>query len=179
MKEEKQFGELFGFRHNEIANIVGVSQGLWSMYAIGRRSLPTRAYLRLAKMIIFEEQQKNNPPAVRQLQPEERKHWEDKLNLNQISQHNIIKKLREHQEKYEPAQKGLELLAFMTDELQIPDFVADEMEKRSKDKFFPVIQARLEGVIERNSLHLQEQYEVKLQVLQYEEKCLKEKLSVL
>ncbi|MEO6173787.1 MAG: hypothetical protein ABIP27_01435 [Flavobacterium circumlabens] len=178
MKEEKQFGELFGFRHNEVATIVGVTEGLWSMYAIGRRLLPTRAYLRLAKMIVFEEQQKNNPPAIRQLEPEQRKDWEDKLKLNQINQHNTMKKLREHQEKYEPARKGLELLAFMTDELQIPDFVADEMEKRSKDKFFPVIQARLEGVIERNSLHLQEQYEVKLQVLQFEEKCLKEKLSV-
>jgi transcriptional regulator with XRE-family HTH domain len=173
MKREKKTGDLLGFQQEEIATLLGIKPGLWSMYVLGKRLLPSAAQLRLVKMEVFVEQQKikreNNPSPIQQPELNERKYWEDQLNLNQINQYRITAKLKKCQEKYECARNGFELT----------DFLEDEVEKEIKDKVLPHLKDRTQDVMQKNSPHQQEQYEFKLQLLQYDEKQLKKKLSAL
>ena len=172
MAKDKKIGELLGIKQDDIAMLLEVTRSKWSMYALGKRDLPVAAKLKLAEMLAFVQQldiQGNHHIApIKKQESKTKKFLEEQLIINKHKQNITEDKLNSYKEKYEAA-----IIA-----LQLTDFLAGKSREASKhnDMLLQLIKSNAATAIEKNGLDLQEQYILKLQVLQYEESLLKEKL---
>lgn len=172
MVKDKKIGELLGIKQEYIAMLLQVTRSKWSMYALGKRDLPVAAKLKLAEMLTFVNQLDTDgndriAPTNKQ-KVKTKKFLEEQQIINKHKQNVVGSKLNSYKEKYEAAIIALQLI----------DFLASKSQEEAKhnDMLLQLIKSNAETAIERNGLDIQEQYALKLQVLQYEESLLKEKL---
>ncbi|MEO6177051.1 MAG: hypothetical protein ABIP27_17995 [Flavobacterium circumlabens] len=171
MKKEKNVGALLGIPQEEMAILLQVTRAQWSMFLSGKRSLPTAAVLKLTEMLtIVKEAEAEEPDAVALKEEEARinKYLEEEIIFNQHKQHVAADELEKCKKKYRSAQNAVTI----TDALIAKGQYNDTLEK----ELLSSLKINAQNVLKKNSLLVQEQYALKLLVLQQEEVVLKQRL---
>ena len=172
MEKDKKIGALLGLTQEHIAMLLQITRSQWSLYVIGKRSLPIAAKLKLAEMLTFTSQLScegvERIDVIKNQQSKIRKFIEEQLIINKHKQYATEAKLNSYKKKYEEG-----ITAF-----QLADFLAGKKQETAayQKPLLDVIKSDAIKTIEKNGLELQEQYSLKLQVLQHEELLLKERL---
>lgn len=167
--------ELLGVSQEEMAALLKINRAQWSMFESGKRDLPAEAKIQFAEMIAYVQSAQNKTakrkPAP--VQPNERTAQKMKLSLltNLTRQGKTAREIERLQKKQALAESALHLEGYCENSKQEqPKFVADkinEILKRAKED------AQIGESFEMVEL------QVKLNVLQYEEKLLKAALEKL
>ncbi|MWB96067.1 hypothetical protein GON26_17005 [Flavobacterium sp. GA093] len=172
MKKDKRIGELLGIKQDVMALLLKVTRSQWAMYVTGKRSLPTAANLKITEMLTFTSQlnkEGSEPIALVKTQESKmRKYIEDQLINNKYRQSITEAKLNSCKKNFEEG-----IIAF-----QLAGFLATKETEKVQNSIVNVIKNDAVNAIEKNSLQLQEQYTIKLRMLQQEELLLKERLSL-
>ncbi|MCD0467239.1 hypothetical protein [Flavobacterium sp. ENC] len=172
MKKDKNIGALLGIQQEEMAMLLRVTRSQWAMYVSGQRGLPTEAQLKLAEMFAFiaqlDKKEKVELPSAKHQGSKKNNFWEGKLIDNQLNQARVAAILKKHKNKYEQAMVAWQLSNFLA---------TKEQETKWEQELLQHIKNMAEGVMQKNVLELQEQYEFKLRLLQHEEVLLKDKVN--
>ncbi|TCN53074.1 hypothetical protein D0809_20985 [Flavobacterium circumlabens] len=174
MKKGNTIGDLLGIQQEEMAMLLVITASQWSMYASGKRNLPEAAQLKLAKMLAFvdklDKEELFRMPPVRQTESEINNFWEERSITNQRKLKLAIARLETCRAKYKKGFIAWHLIDFLE---------TQEEEERPKwqEKHLQNIRDRAEAAMQKNNPELQEQYEFKIRLLQYEEQLLKDKIS--
>lgn len=163
MKKEKNVGRLLGIQQEEMAKLLEVTRGNWSMYVTGRRKLPKAAQIKVNAMVAFAKKL-NTPdqigPYLSRQEQQAQEWFENKRSNNLEMQSIIAAKLKRCKEKFEAA-----FIAF-----HLVDFLADRPNYSAKSKeVLPGIKKKAAAALEKNGLALQEQYTFQLLLLEQEE----------
>lgn len=162
--------ELLGVSQEEMAALLKISRAQWSMFESGKRHLPFEAEKQFGEMAAYvksakEEAAKKKPEPV---EPNEKaiKKLKDSLIKNQHRQLITAKKMNRFRKKQANAETAMHLNKYFENNKEgqpeyIHNYIADII-KRAKEN------AQISESAEMIEL------QVKLQVLQYEEKLLKE-----
>lgn len=175
IKKENNIGELLGIQQEEMAMLLLIRVSLWSMYVLGKRNLPAAAQLKLAKMLAFvdklDKEEIFRMPPVRQTESEINNFWEERSITNQRKLKLAIARLETCRAKYKKGFIAWHLIDFLETQ--------EEEEERPKwqEKHLQNIRERAEAAMQKNNPKLQEQYEFKIRLLQYEELLLKDKIN--
>ncbi|MEO8535568.1 MAG: hypothetical protein ABI441_17560 [Flavobacterium sp.] len=171
-KKNKKIGELLGIQNEEMATLLLITVSQWSMYVLGERSLPIGVELKVAKMIAFvdrlNKEDKIRLIPFKQTIDKKNNFWEEQMIVNQRKQAPMAVNLEKCKAKYKKGYIAWHLI----------DFLEAQEEERPKwqEEHLQHIKDRAEAAMQKNNPELQEQYEFKLQVLQYEELLLRNKL---
>ncbi|UPT71194.1 MAG: helix-turn-helix transcriptional regulator [Flavobacterium sp. JAD_PAG50586_2] len=167
--------ELLGASQEEMAVLLKISRAQWSMFESGKRDLPFEAKKQFAEMLTYvqsakEKAAKKKPESA---QPNERTARKLKLSLltNLNRQRIVSKKISDLQKKISGAEAALHLERYCENSKnEQPQFVAVEINK--------ILKRAKEDVQIGESFEMIE-LQIKLNVLQYEEKLLKAELEKL
>jgi transcriptional regulator with XRE-family HTH domain len=165
--------ELLGVSQGEMAALLKINRAQWSMFESGRRNLPPDARIEYNNLILYvqsakEEAAKKKPKPA---QPNERTARKLKLSLltNLNRQRIASKKTGSLQKKVSGAETALHLEGYCENNKQEqPQLVAHEIRK--------ILQRARKDVQLSQSFEMIE-LQIKLKVLQYEEKLLKAEME--
>jgi transcriptional regulator with XRE-family HTH domain len=114
---------MLGLTQQEMAMLLNVSRGQWSMYESNRRNLPLAASLRLGEIITYmlspEGKAHKNLPDTDKEANEIKKGLEKRLKENNYQQQVITRKIAKAQQKLEQYSKAAKLMYFLNAPAQI------------------------------------------------------------
>ncbi|MRX41745.1 hypothetical protein GJU43_20885 [Flavobacterium sp. LC2016-23] len=171
MKKEENVGALLGIPQEEMAILLQVTRAQWSMFLSGKRSLPTAAVLKLTEMLTIVKEAEAEAPDAAALKENEariKKYLEEEIIINQHKQHVTADQLERCKKRYQSAQNAV----------RIADALIEKGQQTYtwQEELLPLIKSNAQDVLKKNSLLVQEQYNIKLLVLQQEEMVLRERL---
>jgi len=165
MEKDKKIREYLGMKQEDMAMLLQVSRTQWSMYEIGERDLPLAAKNQLASILAFihqtETESTENFPHLELQQAKIKKVYEDQKMVNAHRQMMVARKLELVTKKYEDAMTCLKFIRFL-------ELHEAQLYKKHQE-LLNVLQRRAEEVVNKNGLHVQAKYQLKLHVLQQEE----------
>lgn len=171
MIKEENIGALLGIPQEEMAKLLGVTRVQWALFLTGRRSLPTSALLKLTEMLtIVKEPETKEPDAVviEAEQTQINKYLKDEIIINQHKQRLASDQLEKCKKRYRSAQNAVRIADAL---------IAKGQQTNSwQEELLPLIKSNAQDVLRKNSLLVQEQYTIKLLVLQQEEVVLRQRL---
>ncbi len=171
MEKSTNFRQLLGMKQEDMAMLLQVTVSQWAMYATGKRNLPLVAKLKLVEMLEFSSQKEKKGTSNLEIEKNQHieieKHIAQQQILNTELQLSINKKLSIVSKKYQTALKALNFIEFL--ETKQKNFGLEYQ------NLLTVIKQNTETEIEKNSLLVQTKLEVKLELLQAEEKILNKK----
>ncbi|TCN58913.1 hypothetical protein D0809_11220 [Flavobacterium circumlabens] len=171
MKKEENVGTLLGIPQEEMAILLQVTRGQWSMFLSGKRSLPTAAVLKLTEMLTIVKEAETQEPHAAALKEEEariKKYLEEEIIINQHKQRLAADQLERCKKRYQSAQNAVKIADAL---------IAKKQQTHTwQEELLPLIKSNAQDVLKKNSLLVQEQYTLKLLVLQQEEVVLTERL---
>ena len=171
MGDQKSISALLGFKQEELALILQVSRSQLSLYELGKRSLPLHAMEKLALLVsqlqnpaVENEQNKNTTEVDKKVVQQ--------LILKNAHQQLIIEK------------KITALLKKQNANLVSHKIITNIMEKgkewnKKEKESLKLIATNREKKIKENTSKTVFQLEIKKEVLKFEEKLLKEKLTLI
>lgn len=112
MEKEENIGALLGIPQEEMAILLQVTRGQWSMFLSGRRSLPTAALLKLTEMLTIVKETETEVPDVAALNEEQariNKYLEEEIIINQHKQYIASDQLERCKKKYQSAQNVVKI----------------------------------------------------------------------
>jgi transcriptional regulator with XRE-family HTH domain len=122
---------MLGLTQQEMAMLLNVSRGQWSMYESNRRNLPLAASLRLGEMIVYmlspESKALKNLPDTDKVDNEIKKGLEKRLKENDYQQQVITRKIERAQQKLEQYIKAAELMHFINSPAQIKKAIVPQI----------------------------------------------------
>lgn len=114
MKKTNTISKLLGFTQEDMALLLGVSRGQWSMYESGKRDIPVQAKQLLAEMLKFMQTPaaiiSRKLPHVAHQEAKKKEQLERLLKENEYQQLIIAKKLAALEKKYTAALVVLQLM---------------------------------------------------------------------
>ena len=114
MKKTNTISTLLGFTQEDMAMLLGVSRGQWSMYESGKRDIPLQAKLLLAEMLQFMQTPSatisSKLPHVAHQEAKKKEQLERMLKENEYQQLLVAKKLAALEKKYTAAVSVLQLM---------------------------------------------------------------------
>ena len=165
MEKDKKIREYLGMKQEDMALLLQVTRTQWSMYEIGERDLPLAAKNQLASMLAFihltEMASSESFPHLELQQAKIKKVYENQKLVNAHRQMIVARKLELVTKKYEDAMTGLKFIRFL-------ELHEAQLYKKHQE-LLNVLQRRAEEVVNKNGLHVQAKYQLKLHVLQQEE----------
>ncbi|MRX42016.1 hypothetical protein GJU43_22295 [Flavobacterium sp. LC2016-23] len=171
MKKEENLGALLGIPQEEMALLLEVNRVHWALFLTGRRSLPTAALLKLTEMLtLLKESDTEEPDAavLKEEQEQIKKYIEEEIIMNQRNQRVAADELERCKKRYQSAQNAVKL----TDAL----IAKGQQIGKEQQELLPGIKSAAQNVLKKNSLLVQEQYTIKLLVLQQKETVLRQRL---
>ncbi|MRX41607.1 hypothetical protein GJU43_20175 [Flavobacterium sp. LC2016-23] len=171
MMKEENIGALLGIPQEEMAILLGVTRVQWALFLTGRRSLPKDALLKLTEMLIIVKEAETEAPDAAVLKEEQariNKYIEEEIIFNQHKQRLVSDQLEKCRKKYQSAQNAVRIADALMAKGQHTD--------TSEQELLPLIKSNAQDVLKKNSLLVQEQYTLKLLVLQQEEVVLRQRL---
>lgn len=170
MEKDKKIRELLGLRQEDMALLLRVTRSQWAMYEIGKRDLPLVAQLKLAEILAFIQEPKNDAvDNFVDLESEGVKTKKVFENLKLINKHRQILteyKLKAIEKKYEAGITALRFIHFLE--------TKDQQIVPEQEMVLTVLKVKAEEAIRKNALHLQAKYRFKLKSLLQEEELLNE-----
>jgi transcriptional regulator with XRE-family HTH domain len=174
MKKRETIRTFLGTSQNEMAILLKVSPGQWSMYESGKRKLPAHATLLLAEMLAYMQTPKAKAGIVALSAGQDtktRQKLEGSLLKNEFEQHKTIRKKAEMQKKHEGFLKALQLTQFLHSQAQ--------EQKMEPPQIIKAIQSRASKGLEKNGMPQLVELQAKIELLKLEEKWLKNELAKL
>ena len=174
MKKRTIFKEPVLISQDEMANLLAVTRSQWAMYSTGQRGLSAEGKIKLEHLITSLNQvsffKKEKLTQETEQEEEVRKLLQNLLKDNEFKQLQLQKKLTVMEEKYQTALNTLHL-------------VLNFQEKRAKvnidESILHVLKNKANKMLCLNGLKEQESLKIKLEVFEYEEKLLKQRMQKL
>lgn len=174
MKKRTIFKDPVLISQDQMANLLGINRSQWAMYSIGQRGLSVEGRIKLEQLITTLNQVsffKKEQLAQEKIQEEEwQKLLQNMQKENKFKQLQLQKKLRVMEEKHHTALNTLHLITTIQD-------------KRSKanlnDSILQVLKNKANKMLCANSLKELENLKIKLEVLEFEEKLLEQRIQKL
>lgn len=162
------YRELLGVTQEDLALLLQVSRSQLSLFEIGKRDLPAAAKLKLAEMLSYSQnsfKRKETTIATTIQENEKEKIIKDFLFVNLRKQRAVKKKIASLEKKQQNSIAALHLAEFLnTSESKNPSYIlADGIELKAKNN------------LEKNNLKEIYKLQIKLELLEIEEKHLKSK----
>lgn len=174
MKKKDIFEVPLLLTQDEIACLLGITRSLWAMYTKGERGLAVAGKIKLehliasANQVSFFKKEKLEKETVHE---EERNiRLQSLLRDNQIKQFKTKRKINEMKRKYQAAINTIHF---------IKNCHAYGLRENIDESIFQVIRNKANMILDKNNLGLQEVHKLKMEVLIYEEKLLKNQLKKL
>ncbi len=167
-KSKQSISAFLGLTQLEVAMLLGVSRSRWSLYELGLRGIPLAALEKLHKMLAAMQTYK--PAMEKHVATKKEKEQHDvvlqgQLTENNFQQQRMVLKMAAIEKKEQVNAKRLHLAQRLDKSKFKESFqtgLIDEIETNSTKS------------LEKNSWSQLAQCQIKLQVLQYEEKLLRE-----
>lgn len=171
MEKEENIGALIGIPQEEMAMLLEVKRVQWALFLTGRRSLPPTALLKLSEMLTILKEPDNEAPddeAIKEEQAQITRYLEKEIIINLNKQQLALNQLERCRKKFQSAQNAMKIANAL---------IAREQQTYTWQKeLLPIIKRTAQDVLKKNSVLIQEQYTIKLLVLQQEEVVLRERL---
>jgi transcriptional regulator with XRE-family HTH domain len=171
MNSQETISTLLGLKQEEIAALLQVSRGQWSMYECGKRELPAAASIQLAEMLnhVKSAKAEASKHKAQQEKQETKQKLQALLNENQYQQLFVEKKVAAL-EKKQAASAAL---------VHLVDYLENHTDKKRTHikNLLPDIQTRTKKDIKSDNLTNLIALQIKLKVLQYEGSLLKATLE--
>lgn len=173
MKDSGNFRQLLGMKQEEMAMLLQIPLSQWAMYVTGKRGLPLSVRKKFAAMLGFVNQNKKQQPEIF-VNITNQKHLLEQYIDNRIKENDknqlLIKhKLSNIKNKYENATTAIQFINFLQ--------TITETKTEKFQNLLDVIRQNNATEIEKNSILLQEQLQIKLELLQMEATLLQNKKS--
>jgi transcriptional regulator with XRE-family HTH domain len=160
METKKSIRSLLGITQEEAAQLLGVTRSQFSLYELGKRDLPVAAKLQLVAMWSYIDQQKAMPAAMAALQQEQQTKIEallaKQLVEQQYKEYQLKKKIARVEKRY---QSGIAALMLV-------EHLKNQDQTKMENPLWDSITNTACRTVEKNGLHVQEQYKIKLQGVQ-------------
>jgi len=114
MKKEHPLRTLTGIKQEEIAMLLGISRGRWSMFEIGKRDLPLPAAIMLNDMLSHVQALANQPAVVGKAIRQHPQRIEKLLKENDYRQMLLVRKLAAANRKEETQIRRRQLLDYIS-----------------------------------------------------------------
>lgn len=168
MEKEENIGALVGIPQEEMAMLLEVKRVQWALFLTGKRGLPPTALLKLSEMLtILKEPDNENldDDTIKEEQTQITKYLEDQIITNQYKQELVLNQLEKCRKRYQSAQNAVKIA---------DNLIAKE---EQEEELLQSIKSTAQNVLKKNSVLIQEQYTIKLLVLQQEEVVFRERLA--
>ncbi len=164
MKDAANFKQLLGMKQENMAMLLQIPLSQWAMYVTGKRDLPLAAKQKLVTMLGFIYQNTNNNTDSVPIENNTKKQIEQYINSQRLTnfnlQNTIQQKLSKTEKKYETATTAVNFINFL-------EAITENPSQEFKNLWNSIKQnAAIE--IENNGVLVQEQFKIKLEVLQFE-----------
>lgn len=172
MKRKSVFQLPLLLSQSEIANLLGITRSSWAMYSLGNRGLATKERIKLEQLIAsanqvsFFKKEKLKEEIIQEDLKNSKLH--QMLKDNVLKQLKFQKKLVEMQEKHHTAINTLHFLK---------NCKAYTVREKIDTSFYQMVKNKANTILDKNNLALQEDYKIKIEVLQFEEELLKKRLE--
>ena len=171
MEKNSTIQELLGISQENMAMILQITRTQWSMYVLGKRSLPVAATLKLAEILNFV----TKPEIISQksvnvsVLDESKKEmfFETQKNINKHQQIITKNKLNAIQKKNNTAFSTLKIISFLE----------TKESTQENQNVYNSIKQNAETNIKKNNLLVQTKLQIKLELLQHEEKIIFQKMN--
>ena len=173
MQNQMTLKETLGINQEQMSMILKITRTQWSMYVIGKRSLPLHATVKLAEILEFinqpdsnfQEQLQNNS-----INASKRQKFLEKQKTDNLYKQIILEnKLKATQKKYNAALKALKVVRFLETKTQETN--------QDHELFLEVLKIDFEKIIQKNSLELQEQLQLQYEIVQHEKLLINKKMK--
>lgn len=171
MMKEENIGALLGIPQEEMAILLGVTRVQWALFLTGRRSLPTDALLKLTEMLTIVKEAETEAPDAAVLKEEQariNKYIEEEIIFNQHKQRLVSEQLQKCRKEYQSSQNAVRIADAL--------MAKGQYTGASEQELLTSLKINAQNVLKKNSLLVQEQYTLKLLVLQQEEVVFKAKI---
>ena len=171
-KANQRLRYLLGITQEELAMLLGISRSQLSLYELGLRELPTAALQKLAEMISVLQNADVSKLRKSRTAGEGKKHQADltkQLTENNFKQQLLVHKINSLTEKHDGDLKKLHLFQHLIGK--------GEHKESHQHSLLGVLERRTDRALEKNSDSKVVQYQIKLKVLQEEEKLLREEIE--
>lgn len=122
---------MLGLTQQEMAMLLNVSRGQWSMYESNRRNLPLAASLRLGEMIVYmlspEAKALKNLPKTEREDNKIKQLLEKRLKENEFQLMVFTRKINRAQGKLEQFEKAAQLMHFLNSPAEIKKAIAPQI----------------------------------------------------
>ena len=175
MKNEQSIRSLLGMNQNDMALLLGVSRSHYSMFEIGKRSLPIKASDLLAEILAHMKKPatlKGNNESKFQIETDKKLQLQQLLRENEYQQALCIKKMSAIKRKYQKQVNKIKVLEFLNSRQKdegksalLFNSLADKTSKNNIDKYVNTL-AKME--LQQELLILQKSvFETKLKKRKY------------
>jgi transcriptional regulator with XRE-family HTH domain len=172
MKKNETIRTFLGTSQNEMATLLKVSPGQWSMYESGKRKLPAHATQLLAEMLTYM-QTPEAKTGIASLSADQnaktRQKLESRLLNNEFEQQKTIQKSADMQQKHKGFLKALQLTQFLNS--------MGQEQKMEPQQIINDIQLRASKGLEKNGMSKLVELRAKIELLKVEQKWLKNELA--
>ncbi|MCD0465971.1 hypothetical protein [Flavobacterium sp. ENC] len=154
-----------------MAILLGVTRVQWALFLTGRRSLPTDALLKLTEMLTIVKEAETEAPDAAVLKEEQariNKYIEEEIIFNQHKQRLVSEQLQKCRKEYQSSQNAVRIADAL--------MAKGQYTGASEQELLTSLKINAQNVLKKNSLLVQEQYTLKLLVLQQEEVVFKAKI---
>lgn len=162
MKKEKAIREYFGLSQEDMAMLLQVTRSQYSLFELGKRSLPTKVKLELASMLSYLKEtsynDKTTPKQNKEQLAERQKMWKEELIINQHKQKILEEKIQRMEKKHEAAKATLLLADYLDKNKNFKDY---------RDTLASSFRSKALSDIEKNNIHLQEKHKMQLENLKH------------
>lgn len=171
MKSQKNISTLLGLSQYALAMLLNVRRSQFSMYELGLRPLPPAASLQLSEMVLLYLE--DDPlPLPKELQQEEEKYKasvKKQLDENAHQQHLLSQKIEDAETTYNAKLKTLRFLQKLN--------LKHGKSKSGENTLPQVLENKATSSLKKEGWRQIRQYQMKLELLKYEEKLLREELG--
>lgn len=173
MKRNKSFRALLGITQEEAAMFLKVSRSQLSLYELNLRDIPADAVIKLHQAWQFADAVQKVPekdlPFFKEQQKKRQEILEEEIAMNQLEQMKIQRKLNKILENHQSGINAFYAIKHWKKETKENDLREKEL--------LDIMEGRAWVKIDNNGWHVQEQYQIKLEVLEVYEKLLKERMK--
>jgi transcriptional regulator with XRE-family HTH domain len=170
MENNIKIQDLLGLKQEEMAIILKISRAQWSMYLSGKRSLPVAALLKLAEILNFVNKQDglSTINLNSDLESERIKIFQKQIKNNQFQQILLERKIKKFQNKFITLNNVIKIVRDLETKTENADV--------TQQSFLNVLKTNAMIEIKKYNLIFQEQLQVELEVLKFEEVVLNKKM---
>lgn len=173
MKRNKSFRALLGITQEEAAMFLKVSRSQLSLYELNLRDIPGNAMIKLHQAWQFADAaqkiSEKELPFFKEQQKKQQEILKEEIAMNQLEQMKIQRKLNKILENYQSGINAFYAIKHWKKETEDNDHREKEL--------LEIMEGRAWVKIDNNGRHVQEQYQMKLEVLGAYEKLLKERMK--